>query len=180
MGVVERMNLTLRQRISKTVGMNYGNWEEALSQVVNGYKIRKSKSTGVSPYFMMFGTDPNIIELTLVNKEPSISKRVMELESLIRERDSRAKEAMSSTVVSKFEINDLVLTLDHRLRKKQIVMKTRPRYLGPYIIRKVLNHNLYLIANESGNEEKYHVSRMIRYYFRFGAAHLSSGLLDKI
>ena len=59
-GQVERFNRTLLHMLSTTVKDHPFDWEEQLPKVCMAYKISIHSSTGFSPFFPMFGRQPNL------------------------------------------------------------------------------------------------------------------------
>ena len=54
-GLVERLNRTLADMISKTCDENQRNWDDVLPLVMMGYRSSRQSSTGFSPAFLQFG-----------------------------------------------------------------------------------------------------------------------------
>ncbi|OMJ26830.1 Pol polyprotein [Smittium culicis] len=177
MGLVERMNRTIRYAISKTCYPDYSQWEEALRQSVVGIRQRTSASTGYSPYYLMFGVEATLIlGHELINKADHNSRDV-ELDENLLARVENERQSVSATCVPHFVVGDLVMILDYKIRKKSVRTKTDPRYKGPYEIQEKITHNLYKVKNEKGKEHTYHISRLFEYIQRHRDSHLSAGTL---
>ena len=60
-GLAERMVQTMKGGLRKCL-LDGGEeqWDEILPYVAMGYRMSKQKSSGYSPYFLMFGRDPII------------------------------------------------------------------------------------------------------------------------
>ena len=59
-GLAERMVQTLKQRLRNyLLDQNWGMpWDAILPYVAMGYRVSKQKSTGYSPYFLLYGRQP--------------------------------------------------------------------------------------------------------------------------
>ncbi|OMJ19372.1 hypothetical protein AYI69_g6645 [Smittium culicis] len=142
------MNGTLRYAIARTCGSDYSRWETALRQAVTGMRRRKSDSTGFSPHHLMFGIDHSYLDNFGIENQPSVKERIIELNSLVAMRHGQLRTSKSSSTIPIFEINDLILVLDYRLRKRNIHAKTAFRYKGPYKVIEIKPHNLYNVVDE--------------------------------
>ena len=70
-GLVERMNKTLMEAISKYVSNNQRDWDMWLPLVLFGYRTSKHASTGETPHRLMFGRKaPLPIDVELQNPLP--------------------------------------------------------------------------------------------------------------
>lgn len=56
--MTERLNQTLSRSLTKLVNKEQTNWDEKLETVLSAYRVSKQKSTGYSPFFMMFHRQP--------------------------------------------------------------------------------------------------------------------------
>ena len=59
-GLAERMVQTLKQSLRRCLlDQTWGlPWDEILPYVAMGYRISKQRSTGYSPYFLLYGREP--------------------------------------------------------------------------------------------------------------------------
>ena len=57
-GLVERFNKTLKQMLSKVVAKGGHNWDEMLGSVLLAYRATPHSSTGMSPFFLVYGRTP--------------------------------------------------------------------------------------------------------------------------
>ncbi|OMJ28902.1 Retrovirus-related Pol polyprotein from transposon [Smittium culicis] len=143
MGLVERMNRTIRYALSKTCYPDYSQWEEALRQSVVGIRQRTSASSGYSPHYLMFGVEATLIHgHELINKADHNSRDV-ELDKNLLARVEKERQLVSATYVPHFVVGDLVMILDYKIRKKSIRTNEDPRYKGPYEIQEYL-HMTYI------------------------------------
>ncbi|OMJ29234.1 Pro-Pol polyprotein [Smittium culicis] len=181
MGIVEKMNAVIRYSITKSSHYDMKLWDRNLDSVLMGIRFRVSARTGYSPYYVLFGVDPNL-PIDYGKPVPvNLATREIELKSLPTLRNGLLQDRKSSTVVPKFEVGTLVMLLSYTLRKKSSRSKTAPRYLGPYQIKKLLGYNLYEITSEKGKKLTVHVSRLVQYVQRIGEDfYLTRGVLDKL
>ncbi|OLY79786.1 Retrovirus-related Pol polyprotein from transposon 412 [Smittium mucronatum] len=179
LGMVERMNGTLRYAIARTCGTDYSQWEIGLIQALTGMRRRKSEATGHSPHHLMFGVDNNNNNNNnrfLGAERPlSVKDRNIETNSMVALRYRQMRDSKSSEKTKEFSLNELVLILDYRLPKRNIHVKTSYRYKGPYRIKEIKPHNTYTVVNECGKEFCFHASRIIKFHSRYGVFESSGG-----
>ena len=86
-GLAERMVQTLKQSLRRCLlDQSWGiPWDDILPYVAMGYRISKQKSTGFSPYFLLYGRDPLFpstiqhLEENQLNLEDTNTKLMLEL-----------------------------------------------------------------------------------------------------
>ena len=92
------MNQTLSCSLSKLVNEDQTNWDEKLETVLSAYRVSKQKSTGYSPFYMMFHRQPLLpIDSELVQSfqnddEPDIEAfidRMIDIRDKLKEVASR-------------------------------------------------------------------------------------------
>ena len=54
-GLVERFNRTLKQMLSKLVSKGGRDWDQLLGPVLFAYRTTPHASTGMSPFYLMYG-----------------------------------------------------------------------------------------------------------------------------
>lgn len=59
-GLVKRFNRTLSNVLAKTVAAGGKNWNECLPYVLFAYRASPQESTGESPFFLLYGRDPQL------------------------------------------------------------------------------------------------------------------------
>ncbi len=59
-GLVERYNRTLTDMLAKTVQKNGRDWDQKLPYVLFAYRASRQESTQESPFFLMYGRDPQL------------------------------------------------------------------------------------------------------------------------
>ena len=88
---------TLSRSLSKLVNKDQTNWDEKLETVLSAYRVSKQKSTGYSPFYMMFHRRPLLpIDIELLQSLQSEDEPDMEafIDRMIKVRD-RVKEVAS-------------------------------------------------------------------------------------
>ncbi len=53
-GLTERFNQTICRSLSKLVNETHNDWDTKLDTILFAYRVSKHRSTGYSPFFMMF------------------------------------------------------------------------------------------------------------------------------
>ena len=56
--IIERFNRALKQILSKLVSKGSRGWDQLLRPVLFAYRITPHASTGMSPFYLMYGRDP--------------------------------------------------------------------------------------------------------------------------
>ena len=59
-GLVERFNRTLKQMLTKLVKKGGHNWDELLGPVLLPYRTTPHASSGMSPFYLLFGRNPQL------------------------------------------------------------------------------------------------------------------------
>ena len=129
----ERFNRTLLGMLGTMPIESKGEWQEWVSAMTHAYNCTVSKTTGFSPYQLMYGREPKIpidIELNLPsNKEEVTPKTYMERlihkmewafrkarENIDRDKVSRKKYHDKTIRCHQVEVGDLVLLRDKKLK----------------------------------------------------------------
>ena len=58
--MTERLNQTLSRSLSKLVNEDHTDWDLKLDTILFAYRASKQKSTGYSPFYMMFHRQPRL------------------------------------------------------------------------------------------------------------------------
>ena len=64
-GLVERFHCTLTSMLSKTTGLD---WDDRIPYVLFAYRCSVQESTGESPFFMLYGRDPQLLTKEALTK----------------------------------------------------------------------------------------------------------------
>ena len=97
-GMTERFNRTLLGMLGTLQPHQKYNWKSQVAQLVHAYNCTRNESTGQSPYFLMFGREPNLpIDLAFGLTSEAVrqpqSKYVQELRQRLVEAYKLASEA---------------------------------------------------------------------------------------
>ena len=57
-GLVERFNRTLKQMLAKVVAARGHNWDSLVGPVLFAYRTMPHTSTGLSPFYLLYGRNP--------------------------------------------------------------------------------------------------------------------------
>ena len=69
-GLTERFNQTLSRSLAKLVNEEQNDWDTHLETILCAYRVSKQKSTGYSPFYLMFHRHPRLpIDLELKHSE---------------------------------------------------------------------------------------------------------------
>ena len=151
-GMVERLNRTLKDQLSKYMAQTGGEWDQFLPQVELAYNSSVHSSTGFSPFFLVHGREANLPLDVILNCSPTVTSPTpgtpAAYASHLTSRLTHAfSEAAQRSALSKFkqksqydkkvlfhphETGDLVL-LDDVAQKMN---KLAPRWKGPFVILK--------------------------------------------
>ena len=59
-GLTERFNQTLSRSLAKLVNEEQNDWDTHLETILCAYRVSKQKSTGYSPFYLMFHRHPRL------------------------------------------------------------------------------------------------------------------------
>ena len=59
-GLMERFNHTLKQMLAKVVIKKGRDWDKQLGAVLLAYREASHSSTGMSPFYLLYGGDPQL------------------------------------------------------------------------------------------------------------------------
>ncbi|XP_028404805.1 probable protein phosphatase DDB_G0282105 [Dendronephthya gigantea] len=95
----ERTNQTLKQRLSKLVNEHQNNWCDFLEEVAYSIRIQKQATTKYSPFYLMFGRNPNSPQNMAVVEDCSSAPDHLE-----EELDEEVKEKMANAVATQEQV----------------------------------------------------------------------------
>ena len=168
-GLVERLNRTLKNMLSKLVNESQDDWDSLIPQTLMAYRTATQSSTGITPYRMMFGREARLpVDLLMVGDPPN-EQRQIPMEYL-KEQTSKLRQAYgmarkSARVATRryrdyydartsgdtYQIGDKVWRQSH-VRKKGTSSKLSPKWEGPYVIIKRITDVVYRIKKEKGRK----------------------------
>jgi hypothetical protein len=168
--MVERLNRTIKEMLSKYISAHQTDWDKYIDGIVLAYNSTPHETTTISPYRMMFGTEPSLpldfMTTELTEEEPvrkNNSEYVRNLESelyfvhnLAREvtgkLSQRQKHYYDRNVRNvNYDIGDKV-----RRNQRQIITGTKAKlarnWTGPWFIVKRLSDTLYQIQHSKNSK----------------------------
>lgn len=145
-GLTERFNKTIVHSLLKYVNETGVEWDKHINSILLSYRFRKHSSTGMSPFKLVYGVDPNFIDYTS-EYEIDAQKREGEIKELNNSRDKLISDANESLLYSKgnpchnnFKIGDKVL-----IRTPASITGNKSKLelplIGPARIKKVFSNN---------------------------------------
>jgi ribonuclease HI/transposase InsO family protein len=186
-GQVERANGMILDALKKRVYqadkvLKPGRWLQELPAVVWGLRTQPSRNTGVSPYFMVYGSEA-VLPAEVAFRSPRVAYYNEDVSNSARDVDIIAKEeqALDSCVRTAkylaavrryynrnvrgrlFVVGDLVL---RRIQKTDGLHKLSPRWEGPFRVKAVTRPTSYRLETLEGVEEpnSWHIELLIRYH----------------
>ena len=181
-GRLEKFNDILTQMLAKmTAPQRQSQWDEFLPDALLAHRAHTSSSTGVSPFFLMYGREarlPSERIFEAVQRNPtdeeigSLQERRLEhVQDLARFRAEASQQAAKrmEREVSQREatyrerglgVGDLVK------RRNEASTKLHPRWDGPFMIRDVTDKNVYQLQTRNGYilRHLYNGERLQRYF----------------
>ena len=180
-GLTERFNRTLSAMLSMYVDKQHKNWDEVLPYVQFAYNTSIQASTGFSPFFLMFGREPNLpIESSLDQSTMGVdearqyglllstfieSKREIARNNIIESQEINRKHYDKNRRPVIYKPGDRVMVYWPR-RFKGKATKLLHDYVGPYIVLDRIGITSYRVSKNADEPHKsmpVHVSRMKTY-----------------
>ena len=162
-GMIERMNRTIVDMLSKFVNENQKDWDEKLPKLMMAYRTSVHETTQFTPAYLMFGRElrlPIDIACSIPSSEnqttAQYAKRLQDtLHSTfehVRDNVGQNQETMKEyydkgCFGSPYEVGDRVLYFNDRVKKGQSKKLIRP-WEGPYKIKKKISDLVYRIQKE--------------------------------
>lgn len=172
----EKLNQTITVCISKYSNANRTNWDELLPRAVHVYNGTTHKTTGYSPFEVIYGLQKRLPIDNLLDRPDSrkygldeiktvreeVRRRIQEGHETSKERyDRRVKE-------TEFQVGDEVLIAPSPLHPK--ISKLSPRhYNGPFRIVARTSQVNYMLQDEEIEETEpfvIHIDRLKKYHRR--------------
>ena len=195
-GVVERGHFIIREGIVKSCQGNINQWPSKVHHAFFADKCITRKSTGFSPYYLLYGVDPvlpfDLTEATFLvhgfhsgmKTEELLALRIRQLEKRPEDIAQAAAAIVQSRLRSKeqfekvfrrrltshvFEEGDLVLVRNSQV-EKELDKKHKPRYLGPFQIVRRTKGGSYVLKELDGTVSRRGVAhfRLLPYVPRAG------------
>ena len=178
-GLVERLNRTIEDMISKFVTKHQKDWDQYLPYLMMAYRSSVHETLGETPCFMMMGREVrlpvdliyggacgiNLNKYSVTNYVDKLSYKIEKVHEEVRDRLVSASERQKrrydlSCTFPTFKVGDGVLLHDPRKYKGRSP-KFQMRWSGPFTVIKVLSDVLYKI--QEGPKVKFkvvHVNRL--------------------
>lgn len=154
-GMVERLNRTLKQMLTKVVSKGGKDWDELLGPILLAYRTAPHTSTGESPFTLLYGRDARV-PTSLDFYHPTISMPVLETD-YARELFKELKQArqLAQKTIEKSQGQQKVQydkgAKESQVKEGDIVMlKVEPRFRldrsfkGPYRVVSVTSTNAFI------------------------------------
>ena len=187
-GQTERTNKTLEEYLRSYIGNNMDDWDTLLMYAEIAHNNNVSVSTGYTPYFLNRGEEINLPITQIaqaLNKEDNIHNKnetALQLVSSLQQHLSTAKQRIEQAQQKQkhyadqkrtdiqYNIGDQVMLnakdINMSFFYKDLTMKLRSKYLGPFtIIRKLspLNYELQLPTPLKRLHPVFHISKLKKY-----------------
>ena len=164
-GQPERMNRVLLQQLSCLIGDDSSRWDDMVPLVLSAYRAGVHNSTGVSPYYMVYGEEMRMnadIKYGVGDENGlDFPCRISFMESIrqkLRKAWAYAREQLNVTAVRQkeyydrrarprvFECGDVVF----RFCPPRAQRKVGPKWDGPYIVVRHVGGNTYELKTAKG------------------------------
>lgn len=167
-GQTERTNRTLEQYLRMYTSDDQDDWDKYLVEAEFAYNHAKSSATGLSPFEVLYGVNPNVPASLL--REPKLTTSPPSVQELLTGHWTRIQAVQDQLLTAQknmadqynkrrrdvsFQVDDLVyldatnlsIPPDDPSRRRQRKNKLHPTYLGPFKILErpsALNYRLAL------------------------------------
>lgn len=165
-GMVERMNRTIKDMLSKYINANQTDWDRFVDGIVLAYNTTPHETTRISPYRLVFGKEAklpiNVLteneNFTTSEKEANKAVYVRDLEEklstiheqareITKEASQRQKNYFDRNVrETNYEVGELVRRSQPKVGKGEKLKLSR-KWTGPWIIIKRLSDVLFQIQH---------------------------------
>jgi hypothetical protein len=184
-GQVERANglimSGIKPRLVRSLQESDCQWVEELDSVLWGLRTTPNRSTGYTPFFMVYGAEA-VLPCDIIHDAPRVRMyeereaeldRQDDLDALEEERDiARARSTFYQQQARRYQsrevraqaynVGELVLRLPEKQKHK-----LKPKWEGPFIIDEVLTGGAYRLRNPSDHRlepNPWNAARLRRFY----------------
>ena len=130
-GMCERFNRTLLGMLGTMEQHQKSNWKAYVAPMVHAYNCTGHESTGVSPYFLMFGRHPRLpIDLAFgisKDRKQSVGSYVKNLRDRLTHADQLASEASRNAQVRQKEGYDIKVRGAVGFIREQEIPQEKPK-----------------------------------------------------
>lgn len=164
-GQTERQNQTLEQYLRVYCSYEQDNWAKLLSEAEFAYNNSVHDSTGISPFYAVYGQEMSISGLPAdFKKAGAAPQATRDVSSLLKARDDmkdrlqkaqeyQAKYHNLKRKPMSFKVDDLVYLDARNLTSSRPKKKLDDKYWGPFKIKNIIGDQAY----ELGLPKDYHI-----------------------
>ena len=174
-GLVERFNRTLTDMLAKTVERDGKNWDTKLPYVLFAYRSSPQESTGESPFYLLYGRDPQLptetemispstmrVVVNTDNYKEEVIQKMQEAWNLAKKNVKKAQKKQKTyydrhTRNPTFRLGERVF-LYTPSEKTGPAYKFALPYKGPYRVTDITDNTACLQLISQPNSESIHVS----------------------
>ena len=157
-GQVERFNRTLHDLLRTLPEKKKRSWHEHIKEVVYAYNVTPHASTGMSPYYLMFGRDPRVpIDIALGVEEdgPENEWVASNQERLHRAFNQANQQLQTSAAARKTLFDRKARDAPLNVGQRVYLRKFTP---GRAKIQDAWNDRVFRVTRQVGNNDVYEVS----------------------
>ena len=165
-GLVERMNRSLLTLIRSQMERD-NQWEEHLQLLLFIYRTSKHASTGLSPYEILFGSNPpsqwlpNLQDTILIDQSDyskNLRRKLMQLKEIVDANSVRSAEAQQHSYKS-CDTHTQLAPGQQVLLSNEVAGKLEPRWTGPWTVVEMKGLSTVVLRMGSA-ERKVHINRV--------------------
>lgn len=168
-GALERSHLTLKDYLKHYINQNQNNWDEYVNLAMFTYNTHVHKSTGYTPYELIFGhkayipnslTSPPQFRYSYEDYYSNLQLKFNKSYEIARENLIKSKEKSKAyydrnTNEIQYKIGDFVY-IQNKQVKSGLNKKLSPNYKGPYKIVEVYENNTVKVELKPNKLVTYH------------------------
>lgn len=173
--VVERLNRTLGNSLrALLLEHQTADWDEVLPQIMRTLRATPHRSTQETPNYLMLGREvrlpPDALApaeseaMTVESYALQLQQRIQEAGQILRQLQKTTARTPDGEEVSKFQPGEQVW-LRSFFQGQGRGAKLRPKYVGPYTVKRSLQHQTYEVER-LGRSTIQHEGRIKRYVAR--------------
>ena len=188
------INNKLRNIISKNG--NLKDWDLYIRMIEFGWNSTNTRSTGFSPYLVVFGRQPKLLTNNEIEKilEEVDGDNDPSLEKYLKEKLKINKELFKEININKLNYNYKMNLNNNKLKRKEenikigdkiLILNNRrerkmdPIYLGPFIVDKVLGEYTFEYTDYLGVKRLTHYNNLKKYYGKKDLKKNNKNIKDK-
>lgn len=153
---------------------NHKLWDVKLPELGFAFNSSKSKATGFSPYYVLFGREPTChkreryaIPEEVLEDPDEHSDRVKTIQDLARQKNNQE----NAQNIQRYNlrrrdwvphVGDIVALRTHVLSSAPdaVVHKLSPKFKGPYVVKKVISPTRFNLKSESDTLSNVHIAQL--------------------